>query len=121
MTQWSDDEVLVGFLKEYRPFPPPANHALENQIMEQISFQSTSKLFNFNLKSIGVATAIMASLTVVWGLGRIHHPLSKIAASPEELEAFMVESWYGSMGDTDTDSYPYRPITADWLLLENSD
>lgn len=101
MTEFPDenDERVVSFLKQYRPLPPPPSPNLEGELMRRIERKPIAAKSSAPLLWIipGVITVCVA---LVWSSSRWFNPSPKIAAHPEELEAFLIDTWTGVMEET---------------------
>jgi hypothetical protein len=104
-----DDEELVSFLKTYCPNIPSETKPCEELVMKAIAKHNlciTNKS-NYQRKKHQIiskswllsGTLITTLLVIVGGyLSNLNHKSSlQIATETEELETFLVNSWYGSM------------------------
>ena len=119
MTQFlNDDEKLITFLRQNRPVPPPPGVQAEKQLMKLIEKQLIPWRPKRRHLVWAIPGACAASLLLVWGSYRWLNPAPEIAADSAELEAFVIDSWNGAMGETSTSS-PGDSLETDWLLLVN--
>jgi hypothetical protein len=89
-----EDHTLINFLRENRPLPPTSPH-LEARIMQQISQE---KPLNSGLPLWLLPGTLICTLALGWGIYRTwRNPQPQIAAHPQEIENFVVESWQGSV------------------------
>lgn len=114
-----DDQKLVAFLREHRPLPPPVKDGFEDQLRSKINLlpQAQPPLSRRGLCLV-IPSAIAASLLLVWGAMRWLAPPPQFAqkASDEELEAFLIDGWYGTMGETSyTDAQSH--FEAEWNFV----
>ncbi|HAC63968.1 MAG TPA: hypothetical protein DCF68_10625 [Cyanothece sp. UBA12306] len=108
----NDYHKVVSFIKQNRPLPPPESATLENQLFHKISRTSTTYNQKNSLKLWLLFGALTVSLATIWGGHRWFQPSYQITKKTRNLEAFMVEGWQGTMGESSLDS--------DWLPLDNS-
>lgn len=98
MTQ--NDDELVNFLKTYSSIPPQENNPCEELVMRSIKTTSISfdkKWFrNGWLLSGTFITTLLIIGGYFWNVNPRSNPQLAID-DVEKLEAFMVETWYGSM------------------------
>jgi hypothetical protein len=114
-----DDQKLIAFLQENHPLPPPVKDGFEDQLMEKINLlpQAKPQLSRRRLFLV-IPSAIAASLLLVWGAMRWLSPPPRFAqtVSDEELEAFLIDGWYGTMGETSyTDAQSH--FEAEWSFV----
>jgi hypothetical protein len=115
MTQFSEeDKPLVHFLKQHHSTPPLPHPDLEDRIMaavQQSSPQSVRPQFRGFQKQLfsrplWIGAAIATSMTLAWIGYRSITPTQLTLAEERELEEFLAENWYETMGaDTDTDLF----------------
>lgn len=90
-----DEDKLVRFLRENRPLPPTGSLDLEKHILERIKQKvSPSPVHPPWMVPAGL---LACALALGWGIGRIWQPQPQIAATPAEIEAFLLESWQSSL------------------------
>lgn len=114
-----DDEPLIQFLKQHRPIPPTTATSVEKQLMQWVAKESNlSSDKRLSLLWI-IASAIAAVGLATWLGWKGSHSSFGIAAKPEELESFVVESWNGSLEEL---SYATKETNLEnsWLILEES-
>jgi hypothetical protein len=104
-----DDEELVSFLKTYCPNTPPETKPCEELVMKAIAKHNSSIASESNYrpkkhqiisKSWLLSSTLITTLLVIVGgyffnLNQKSAP--QIATETEDLETFLVNSWYGSM------------------------
>lgn len=115
MTQFSpDDRPLIDFLRQYRPPVPTAAPDLEDQIMQAAQNSSLPDNTASTSRSLVswprrrawwqqrkfVPAAIAAGLLLAWA-GHFQYTQMSLTAEAEaaQLEAFLVESWDGSLAN----------------------
>ncbi len=110
------DDELVGFLKTYCPETPPETKPCEELVMRAISQGSAmesapchcvitpgSNHWRKTFPKIGVGWLLPGTLiTTLLIIGSYFFnmnskPVPQIASETEDLEPFLVNSWYGSM------------------------
>lgn len=99
-----DDELLVRFLRQHRPVPPPA--PTNERLMNLIEKPSASGQ-RVSAWAIGAA---IAGVIFSWSGYRYWD------AQQQPLEKFLVNSWNGTVKATDASYSPHSP-EAEWLLL----
>ena len=108
-----DDQELIAFLKKNSPLPTSADNNLEMELMNKINQLPQEKPQASHRRSLWVIPSairqslalpcvIAASLLLLWGGINLLSPSPKIAqvATDEELEEFLLNGWYGAMGET---------------------
>ncbi len=108
-----EEQKLVTFLKQYRPAPPATNIHIEEQLLAIVSQERLSKSSNWLWVIPG---AIATGLLLIYGSLIRDNFVLKIAKQTEDLEAFMVNSWQGSMDDNQELNEIYN-LETDWLML----
>lgn len=112
-----DDEQLVSFLKQYRPVPPRARADMEAQLMELVTREPPPPPRYPHQFFWIVSSAMAGSLLLAVGGYRWLNPSPQIATNPQELEAFLVDSWNSATGETSV-TYPTTYTSeADWLFM----
>jgi hypothetical protein len=94
-----DDQKLITFLKQNRPLPPSVKSDFEGNLMLKIKHSPQIK--SSSSRHFFVYGAI-AGLVLVWGgidWFSSKYQTAKIS-SDQELEAFLLDGWYGTMGET---------------------
>ncbi|MBL1209390.1 hypothetical protein [Geminocystis sp. GBBB08] len=97
-----DDEELVGFLKTYYPNTPPETKSCEEFIFKVIANESSEpqktsiKLIQ---KSLFFSGTLITTLLIIgsYFFNINLKPATQMASETENLETFLVNSWYGSM------------------------
>ena len=125
-----NDEDLLLFLKQHEPIPPltPAN--AEDELMALIA-KEAPRVSRRKSKLIWlIPTAITAGVAVMWGQSRMgfspqfteqHNQEDAVtlvsqSQTNEELEAYLTETWLGTMEVTDygtEDTYGYAELISD--------
>lgn len=98
MTQ--NDDELVNFLKTYSPIPPQENNPCEELVMRSIKTTSIPFSKEWLKKGWLLSGTFITTLLIIGGYLWNVNPRSnpQLAMDDvEKLEAFMVETWYGSM------------------------
>lgn len=113
-----DDQELVAFLRQNRPFPPPAKTDVEEQLMQIIENQSQSRLNKSRKHLLWLIPGSLAAVIMfTWGGYRYFKPASLMVKQPvdsSEIEAFLISSWNGTLNETALLSNS----ETDWLFLE---
>ncbi|MGK7947123.1 MAG: hypothetical protein AB4058_21910 [Microcystaceae cyanobacterium] len=117
MTQPTDDDTFVAFLKTYQPSVPPASPQLESRLMAEISGHPRRKNQGFALLTL--ASAILAGLAIGGAVLQRNTLSPQIAISVDDLEHFLVEGWEQTLGHPLDVSYA-ETTNEEWLLLEDS-
>lgn len=122
MTQFSeDDKPLVHFLKSHHSNPPQPHPDLEERIMaavQQSSQQTIRPQFRWFQRRLfsrplWIGAAIATSVTLVWMGYRSITSTQLTLAEERELEEFLAENWYETMGtNTDTDLFVLQPTSS---------
>ncbi len=118
MTQFSDDKKLIAFLKQYAPLPPPSAINLEERVMAQVTQGERIPQRRRLRLSWLVPSLIAAGLFLLWGEQQHLQPTPPLATTPDELEAFFIESWSGVSEDSALESATYFPVL-DWQVLSD--
>ncbi len=113
MTQPTDDDTFVAFLKTYQPPAPPASATLEHRLMAEISRHPRHK--NNKLTLFALGSAILAGLAVGGTILQRNTPSPQMVTSVEDVETFLVEGWEATLGHPQEISSG-RPVGEDWLL-----
>ncbi|BAQ62317.1 hypothetical protein GM3708_2723 [Geminocystis sp. NIES-3708] len=104
-----EDEELVNFLKTYCPNTPPETKSCEELVMKAIAdhnSQITSESNHWQKKPQKIMRYWLLSGTLITTLSVIlggyffnlnQKSAPQIAAQTEDLETFLINSWYGSM------------------------
>ena len=98
-----DDQKLIAFLKKHRSLPPSADNKFEMELMNKINQLPQEKTQPSQRPSLWIIpSAIAASLILLWGGINWLSPSPQTAqvATDEELEEFLLNGWYGAMGET---------------------
>lgn len=122
MTQFShdDDDQFVNFLKQHRPLPPKANIHLEEQLMELIRREPVSLPKQPSSILWFIFSAIAASLLLILGSYRWFNAAPKMTTtSDQELEAFLIESWDTSIGES-TPNFHSTSLDSEWIMMTES-
>ncbi|MGI0480401.1 hypothetical protein ACN4EE_06390 [Geminocystis sp. CENA526] len=95
------DEELVTFLKTYSPISPHENKPCEELVMRSIETTSVSCSKKFWRKGWLLSGTLITVLVIIggylWNTSSRSNP-QYASDEVEKLEAFMLETWYGSMG-----------------------
>ncbi|WP_373479399.1 hypothetical protein [Geminocystis sp.] len=106
-TTSNEDEELVDFLKTYCPKTPKETKPCEELIMRVIAtpliYSSHKARFRSSLRFLSwgwllpstLITSLLIISAYVFNVNQKSSP--QIATKTEDLETFMVNSWYGSM------------------------
>lgn len=116
MNQLPDDEKLVAFLKQYRPVPPTGKAKVEEQLMELVTREPIPPARHSHQFFWIVSSAMAGSLLLAMGGYRWLTPSSQVAAQPEEIESFMVDSWNSALGDS-PEVFSTQIAEVQWLTL----
>lgn len=110
MTQFRPkDSALIGFLRQYRPVPPPGATDLERQIMATIEnpetvlreFDTAHGMGRRYLNTLRIAIALTAGLLTAWiGYG-VFRPSQLSLSEQQQLEDFIVSNWNDVMTGAD--------------------
>lgn len=96
------DDELVKFLKTYSPIAPPENKPCEELVMRSIEtnsvFCSKGWLRKGWLLSGTLITALLIIGGYLWNVNNSRSNPQFASDDVEKLEAFMLETWHGSMG-----------------------
>ncbi|GBF81273.1 hypothetical protein [Aphanothece sacrum] len=116
-----DNRKLVDFLKKYRPLPPPISPKLETQLFATLPRKSQTRPSLSRLWPWLIPGALVLGMTAIGSQSRWQEPSLQLGTGndSEELEAFMVSNWQGTIGEGYAEvSTP--PVYGQWMLLENS-
>lgn len=95
------DDELVNFLKTYSPTPPQENKPCEELVMNTIKINPVTSNRTWIQKGWLLSGTLITTLLIIvgyfWNVNPRSNPQLAID-DVEKLEAFMVETWYGSMG-----------------------
>ncbi len=108
----NDHQKVISFIKEYRPSPPPGTATLESQLLTKISQESSPYYYKNSWRVWLIFSALVASLGGIWAGHRWSQPSYELTENPNDLEAFMVETWQGTMGESS--------LYSDWSIVETS-
>ncbi len=106
-----DNQKVVSFIKQYRPLPPPGTATLETQLLTKIAQKSSHYHSRNIVRRWLIPSALVASLTAIWGGYRWLQPSYQFSDNSTNIELFLVESWQGTMEQSS--------LYSDWLLLQN--
>ena len=102
-----DDQLLVRFLRQNRPVPPPATTS--EWLIERVEKPTTSSHRSLPVWAIG---AVTAGVLLSWSGYRYW----ETSQQEQPLETFLVDSWNGTVKATDATYHTNSP-EAEWLLL----
>ena len=95
------DDELVNFLKTYSPIPPKEHKPCEELVMRAITTSPTPPLSKTGWLRKGWLLSGTLITTLLIGGGYLFNLNSRstpqVVSEMDQLEAFMVETWYGSM------------------------
>ncbi|BAQ63812.1 hypothetical protein [Geminocystis sp. NIES-3709] len=95
------DDDLVNFLKTYSPIPPKEDKPCEQLVMSSIISSTTSPLLNSRWLRKGwvLSGTLITTLLILGGyLFNLNtRSTPQVATEMDQLEAFMIETWYDSM------------------------
>lgn len=97
-----DDQNLITFLKQHRPLPPVVNSNFEADLMLKINQSPQANSQTSYRHFLFLMYGAIAGLVLVWGgmdWFSSKYQTAKIT-SDQELEAFLLDGWYGTMGET---------------------
>ena len=113
----SDDDKLVAFIREYRPMPPPSSVNLEQRLIEMVNKTPICESPSYKRRWL-IPGACMVSVLLLWVGWRWSTPQPQIAATTEELETFLVESWQTTFVDSMSPlQYVNNDSDLDWTIL----
>lgn len=104
-----EDEELVSFLKTYCPNTPPETKSCEDLLMKAIANHNSQITSESNhgqknhqkiIKNWLLSGTLITTLFVILGgyfFNLNQKSVPQIATETEDLETFLVNSWYGSM------------------------
>jgi hypothetical protein len=119
VTQFSDDEeILIPFLKQYRPIPPTVPNGFEDQLMNRIRLESQAKEPLSSFLWWGIPGAIVAGAVIIWGSSQTFQPTAHVPNTAEEIEAFLWENWGATTGQPAvTSAVSSTPLSNEWMTL----
>ena len=110
MTQFSQDDRLVKFLRQHTSNAPPAAPDLEQQIMKAVA--ASPQQSALVRRQWIVPSAIAAGVLISWTCYRALTPAKPTAAEVAGLETFMESNWDGALGGSaEAESFPLTSPT----------
>lgn len=116
--QDQDDQKLIAFLKQNHPIPPAIKEDFEALLMAKINRLPQGKPPLSRRRLLWFVSGAIAGLLLVWGGTGWFSSKYQMAqiATDEELELFLINGWYGTMGETSyTDAQSH--FEAEWSLI----
>ncbi|MDV3000068.1 MAG: hypothetical protein N5P05_001674 [Chroococcopsis gigantea SAG 12.99] len=95
-----EEDPLVDFLRQYRPSPPRESPDFESRLMNLIDLESQeSKTFSWRFGGLIGATLCTGLLLFLGGFRASERTAQQARLSDQELEAFVIDTWDGTMGE----------------------
>ncbi|MBE7380228.1 MAG: hypothetical protein F6J95_002315 [Leptolyngbya sp. SIO1E4] len=119
MTLPSEDDRLVDFLRRHRPEAPKASPELEAQIMASVQADMMSCHQHQRDRPAWrrrfAIPALAASVLLVWG-GSVGVHTQQRQTERAAMDAFLMDTWYGSAYGDDTYRLALDTAEPSWLL-----